>query len=293
MAFTSIAALVAGEAATTTLVLGAVAEVGTAMTVVGAVTGSKDLMKAGAVMGLAGGVGGAIAGGASSVAATGADAVNSFDSGAMQGLVNGASGAADTAANIGAANALSDNYGGADFSQMGGPETTTTTASTAPVASQPVLTPQTLGPAGSQVPATSAMGAGPATTPPAVQPVADVSQGPATFQTGAQAPVGALAPTSPADDILPGVAQYQRSGIRAPVSSDNLFSRFSDWAKQNKTLVTAGTQVLGGAMNGMNKSNMFDQNMQLQRDIFNRANSVGTAPQMLIPKTGIIGGATQ
>jgi hypothetical protein len=40
------------------MVLTAVAEVGTALTVVGAVTGNKDMMKVGGVMGLVGGVGG-------------------------------------------------------------------------------------------------------------------------------------------------------------------------------------------------------------------------------------------
>lgn len=71
MAFTSIAALVGGAAASTTLVLGAIAEVGMAMSVVGAVTGNKKLMKVGAVLGIVGGVGGMISKAAAGAASTG------------------------------------------------------------------------------------------------------------------------------------------------------------------------------------------------------------------------------
>lgn len=49
--------------ATAAVIFTAVSEVGMAMSVVGAVTGNKDLMKIGGVLGLAGGIGGAAAGG--------------------------------------------------------------------------------------------------------------------------------------------------------------------------------------------------------------------------------------
>jgi hypothetical protein len=92
MAFTSIAALASGAAATTTLVLGAIAEVGLAMTVVGGVTGNKSLMKVGAVLGLVGGIGGMINSAASgtasgaSMAATGADVASVGEAGWGMGL---------------------------------------------------------------------------------------------------------------------------------------------------------------------------------------------------------------
>lgn len=73
--FTSTAALLAG-ATEAAVVLGAVAEVGMAVSVVGAVTGEEDLVKAGSIMGLVGGVGsmamGAASGG-SGVAMSAAD----------------------------------------------------------------------------------------------------------------------------------------------------------------------------------------------------------------------------
>lgn len=78
MAFTGIAAIVgavgAGTAVTVSMVLVAVAEVGTILSVVGAVTGNETLMKIGGVMGLVGGIGSAISGAASGAASAGLDA---------------------------------------------------------------------------------------------------------------------------------------------------------------------------------------------------------------------------
>lgn len=80
MAFVVTAVAAAIEVTTVATVLTAVSAVGMAMTVVGAVTGNKDLMKVGGVIGLAGGVGslvngaidGAAAAGAADAAASGA-----------------------------------------------------------------------------------------------------------------------------------------------------------------------------------------------------------------------------
>lgn len=81
MAFTSIAALVGGQAVTAGLVLGAIAEVGLAMSVVGAVTGNKGLTKLGGVLGLVGGIGGLVNGAVSGGAAA-AGTVESIESAA-------------------------------------------------------------------------------------------------------------------------------------------------------------------------------------------------------------------
>lgn len=79
--------------ATAAVIMTAVSEVGIAMTVVGSVTGNKDLMKIGGMLGIAGGIGGAAAGGMFGEAAQGA--MNStFSNGAAdaasQGLASGA-----------------------------------------------------------------------------------------------------------------------------------------------------------------------------------------------------------
>jgi hypothetical protein len=88
MAFTGVAALFgaaeAGAAISAGMVLSAVAEVGTAMTVVGAVTGSKDLMKVGGIMGAVGGIGSFMAG-ASAWAAAAADGSDGIVSSAIDG----------------------------------------------------------------------------------------------------------------------------------------------------------------------------------------------------------------
>lgn len=69
MAFAAVVTLFAAEAVTTAMVLGAMAEVGSVMSIVGAVTGNKDLAKIGGAIGLVGGVGGLIAGAASATGA--------------------------------------------------------------------------------------------------------------------------------------------------------------------------------------------------------------------------------
>jgi hypothetical protein len=290
MAFTSIAALAAGAEATTALVLGAVTEVGVTMTVVGAVTGSKDLMQIGAVMGAVGGIGGAIAGGATAAAAAGADAVNSFDSGAMQGLVNGASGAVDTGASIGAANALSDgNYAGADMSQFGGD--TTSPVATSTVQAQPLAPASTTAaPTTTVTQAADQTSVQPITPPPGAS-VNDVAG--AQAPTGVTEPVGAQGPADVSTPYSNPTDMRLASGTQQPpggpdLTSDSLFSKFSDWATKNKTLFNAGVQVIGGALSGMNQRDIADQKMALQRDMWNRANSAGTfAPTT----TGIVGRA--
>jgi len=84
MAFTAVTALVAAETVTATMVLAAVAQVGTALTIVGAVTGSKDLMKLGGTMALVGGIGGMAAGAMSGAAAAEATATTVLDEASSQ-----------------------------------------------------------------------------------------------------------------------------------------------------------------------------------------------------------------
>jgi hypothetical protein len=287
MAFTSIAALAAGAEATTALVLGAVTEVGMTMTLVGAVTGNKDLLQIGAVMGAVGGIGGAIVGAtdAAAATATGADAVNSFDSGAMQGLVGGAS---DSGAAIGATNALSDaDYSSADWSRVGGDTTATTSpVATSTVEAQPLTDTTTQSTAVTQ-PVAQSTSTTAATATPTTTTSTDVAG--AQAPTGATSPAGAQAPITPVDDAWgPNDSIVNPSHAWAPATSDSLFSKFSDWATKNKTLFNAGVQVIGGGLNGMNQRDIADQKMALQRDMWNRANSVGTFSPTA---TGIVGRA--
>jgi hypothetical protein len=83
----AVAAIVAAEAVTTAMVVAAITQIGIGLSVVGAVTGNKTLMKIGGVMGLAGGV--------ASLAGVGATAAGEA---AATGL--GANVAGDTAASL-------------------------------------------------------------------------------------------------------------------------------------------------------------------------------------------------
>jgi hypothetical protein len=69
-----------------------------------------------------------------------------------------------------------------------------------------------------------------------------------------------------------------------PESSDSLFTRFSNWANQNKTLMNSATQLVGGALKGASEQSMWNQKMALQTAQFNRANSVGTFAPGIIQK---------
>ncbi len=87
--------------ATAAVIFTAVSEVGMALTVVGAVTGSKDLMKIGGVLGLAGGIGGMAAGGLFGEAVQGAVTDNIGSSLATAGSQSAAALAADNVATQG------------------------------------------------------------------------------------------------------------------------------------------------------------------------------------------------
>lgn len=113
MAFTATAAIIAGsQAVTATLVLAAVAEIGMAVTLVGAVTGNKKMMKIGGVMSLVGGVGGMVAGafsggaGAAGAAASGA-AEGAFEAGFVGSAASAGAAEAGMLAAQGASGALS------------------------------------------------------------------------------------------------------------------------------------------------------------------------------------------
>lgn len=280
MAFTAVGALIVGETAVTaTLVLAAVAEVGMALTVVGAITGSKDLMKIGGVLGLVGGVGGMIAGGMSGAAA---------GAGAAEGAAGSAAeGVADTALNGSdlMSNAFTES-GATGAGGFGGTAASTTGAMPELAASMPNPTDMRLAAGTQSTPGglvSDAMGPTPAAT------VNDVST-----PAGPQAPQGPQAPSSPADlnaNPLDGRLQAGTATTpgNAPVSSGKFWSSFSDFADKNKTLLSGGMQLLGGAMNGANQRDMWNQKMQLDQQNLQRV-SYGNQVGNFAP-TGVINGA--
>jgi hypothetical protein len=102
MAFTATVALVTGsEAVSAGLVLAAVAEVGTAVTAVGAVTGNKDMMKVGGAMAIVGIGGGLVAGAVEGAGAAAGAGMAAGETGAMDMGIGG-SGVLNAAAETGA-----------------------------------------------------------------------------------------------------------------------------------------------------------------------------------------------
>lgn len=260
------------------MVLAAVTEVGLTMTVVGAVAGSKDLLKIGGVLSLVGSVGGMIAG--AGTAAAGEAAAGALSDSATDAALSAAS--EEAVAASAADMALGETVGQAQLAELAGGQGIVSS----PVNLSPMPQPAPIGPAD----ATKAMGNMAQTVP-----VPQVQADPLSVQApqGAQAPIGPKgvdAPVSPADaNVNPTDMRLaegtQQTPMQAPSDSSSFFGRFSEWANQNKTVLNSGTQLVGGAMKGASEQDMFDQQMNLKRDQFTRSNSVGTWQ----PR-GIVGG---
>lgn len=273
MAFTALTGLMAGTTAVTAVnVLAAVAQVGMALTVVGGVTGSKSLMKVGAALSLVGGVGGMVAGAASGGAAAAAGE-------------SAAAGLAEVGADAATSAAWSEGAGlGADtLANVGADQGAGLIGSTMQPTMQPTLE---------------------VATQSAVQPAAQAVQKPAASvaETGPGAnlaPTGPSGPVSPFEDPTSAYAQngsdlmsdQYRGGVggfNAPESSGNFFGKISKFANENKTLFSAGLQLVGGALKGANEAKMWNEKMGFQREQAAKANSVGNfAPR----PTGLIAGA--
>lgn len=272
MAFTSISALVAGAEVTAGLVLGAIAEVGLAMTVVGGVTGNKDLMKIGGAMSLIGGVGGMINGavnGAAGAAAGGADAATSaaWSTGA-EGLGQ------DVLSNVGGAAAdVGTQAISSSVPAVGDLATSSLAPADMSIASQMT---------GSQMPAAASEAATSGATAAVDLP------GPAGVEapTG---PAGAQGPSTPFE-MNPTDSRLAAGTQSAPMSSGSFFDRFSGWANKNKALFQGGMQLLGGAMQGANQSAMWNEKMALEKQRLQQS-SYGSQIGNFAPRAGIIAGA--
>lgn len=240
MAFSAVTALIGGEAVTATLVLGAMAEVGTVMTIVGGVTGNKDLMKLGGVIGLVGGIGGALNGMASASAT--------------------AAGANEAVANAGA-------WQTADIAAQA------TDVVASPV-TQSAINGTELGALGSE---SALTGLDQAATQgiPGVKGFDQPANGVASEAAVTMPEVNTLGPaakTNVADAVDRKIADSLT--VKTPGSSDkggSFFSGAIDYIKNpaNKELVNNGVKLLGGMMQGANESDQFDQKTQFAKDQFN------------------------
>lgn len=287
MAFATIAAAVtANTAITATMIFAAVAEVGTILTVVGAVTGDKDLMKIGGTIGLIGGVGG-LASGAMGLGASAADA-------AATTVTDAATASSNVANSLDGFESLAD--------------ATTSGLSDAATVGNPIATNSV---AGSALPEVAPL---PATD--AVQPVAQPIHEAAAAPVAAADPIAVSAPSvngSPASmDVrspsvtgtpynsptgmgsgVPGDANYPAydfsslSSATPSQGSSKFLTQILDAFKGNKELAN-GLMVMGGsALGGIQKASQWQDEKAILHQRINFGNSVGNTSRT----TGIINGA--
>ena len=243
MAFTAVTALVAAETVTATMVLAAAAQIGTAMTIVGAVTGSKDLMKLGGTMALVGGIGG-MAAGAMSGAAADAAATTVLDEAASQAGADALSASLDQGANAmatGVTDSATAQVGSDALAQQLDQQAMGQVASN--TASAPVTANQM--PMDNSAVATAA-DAG------IVNPMSNAGSTP--YDTA-----GANNPSAWNGDATQRVANDYLGNQK--VNSDNWFASMFKNAKPD-TLLNLGGNVLGGVAKGYEA----DRNYQLGKD---------------------------
>lgn len=278
MAFVVTAVATAIELGTLAAIATAVTEVGLALTVVGGVTGNKDLMKIGGVLSIAGGIGGFAAGAIGSAAGAGGAAL----------------GEAGTEAALGAAadEAYAAAYGGsaaaeATESAIAGMEGAASSAAPelGAVASDGASLAATAPEAIANPAAQNAIQA-PSLAPDAmVAPDANTVAG----ATGPVGPAGAQGPQTPWE------ADFQASGAigpasgTPPVAGASMWDSFSAFANKNKGLIDAGMKVVGGAMDGANQRDMLDQRLALEQQKIAQT-GFGNTVGILTPRSGIIAG---
>lgn len=280
--FPAVAALIGGTVAAGAMaatVFAAVTEIGIASTVVGAITGNKNLMKVGAVLGAVGGLGG-LAAGALGGAAEGA-VLGAGEDVLSAGAVNGADAMSDAFVASGAEgaggfqSAISDvvNNGASAYNEIL-PETSSPTADTtltgdsaadkivAPAAEVKPETPETI---------TTQSNTG--------QSAPDTSmtvQNNSTNALDGQTDLGKVDPiTGQEQASTPTSGDLSRSdrlaALSAPQTADSYFKNFMDFIKQNKEVSNGIMQLGGGLLKGMGESSLADKKMAIEQQKVNQS----------------------
>jgi hypothetical protein len=230
-------------------------EIGTAMSVIGAVTGSKDLAKFGTVMGLAGGIGGAINGSLSANPFDQIDAVGSSTASTVPDLSNGVSEVSSAMDASGAGGTLSD--------------TTNAFGSGGNVAS----------------------GVEQASKNATLNGGIDTSTTGANGVTGNVPSAGTVTASNPTDARLAsGTQATPTSGTtisagtgKAADSASSWFDKMTQFVKSNDKLSAAALQLGGSALAGMSQASQFDRQYALASQKQGWGNSVGkTGPTSII-----------
>jgi len=295
MGFSTIAAMMSGAAAVEAgALLSAISTIGLEMSLVGAVTGSKGLMKLGGVMGLVGGVGGLINGAVSGAASATAESAMGLGTDASSlGAVNGMDAMSDAFVSSGASGA-----GGFGAEAVNG----LNAINGSDAMSDAFTATKTEGSFGGWASAaddakkaldmTDATGALPvANTPDAFTfNAAKYSQafnpstafGDATRPLDASATGAAQASTGSAGNNL---IAYSADGSKIPYRPDNglygtvtaqapkdYFTSFLDWVKNkdNSQIMMLGA----GALKGISERSMFDEKMAMEKSRYQYGNTV-------------------
>ena len=289
MAFAAVGALFSGIAAGTavaaTTALMAVSTIGAVMSVAGAVTGNKGLMKVGAVMGLVGGVGGLIAGatggaaGAVAGEVVGESAAGSvFNAAADSQLANvaigAASGAGTAVAGYGIDAGALFQGGFSNFSGMADDALNTLGdwgASETVEAGKSSLG----GYANEMEAAADAFSGG--KTPNA----GGLSSGDTLKSLTTDAKVSDINPLDKyaGSSSNPNAANYviQMDAASDAVTSANskdYFKGILEWVKQNDKLANNIMTVGAGALKGVSERSMFDEKMALEKSRYQYGNTV-------------------
>lgn len=303
MAFAAVAALIGGAEVTAALVLSAISEVGLVTTVVGAVTGNKDLLKIGGVMGLVGGVGGLI---------------NNLGAPAVAGAVDQT--AAETA-RLGLDNA------GAVASPVVDPIVENTTAGmlgesakgATEFGTQAMMPPADAsgnalgsgfygnGPGGAELGASPmTQGMTPAANAPSVGPtdVATPYSASTTNVPSVGAPEAPSTPFSESNPYMNETAKFNAQNAQAagkywgnaPEASNSWWGGLKDFVNNNKELTNNIVKVGAGVFSGIAQANQADREYNLKNNQFEyqkqqNKNSGNWSPILYNKPTGILGQA--
>lgn len=301
MAFTATAALITGsQAVSAGLVLAAVAEVGMAVTLVGAVTGNKDMMKVGGIMGIVGGVGGLI-----NSAVQGGSAAAAGAAGASGGGAAAGSGVSQTAAGVnGAMGGVVNNAGGWVSGQAVGSAGTEIASQAAQQAGVNVLD------MGAQAAGSAAQAAG-SGAGGIISGASDISMasGSGALMNNAQQAIGgsgAIAKEVARSATNTGVSETIKGAVGEATrqSTGSIWGKLSgigEWMDKNKTLsgvlINVGSNAVLGAMKGDPDKELLDIRRRevaiAERRQYNESNAPAPGGVMIPQPRPIINGVRQ
>lgn len=231
------------------------------MSVVGAVTGNKSLMKIGGVLGLVGGVGGMFAGAGSGAASTALSetgteaALNSASQEALGAYGGEAASQAAQVAGTEAMGAMDGVAGGGDFlgmvddaqSSLGQMSEMTNEVKSATATAPDLQDAADFGDKVEPVSTKALIGESPTGAEQAAK-MDSIRNGSDVMSDGFK----------PATASTPG-------GFGPPVGSKDYFNQFLNWVKNNKEVANGVMKLGGEALNGMAQRDMFDKKLAEQQ----------------------------